>query len=145
DRLDRRLIDESQFRLHNQTLMEQKEKSARRLEEIEVRLSTGEHVEINLAQVQEILHSTSQAWENLQFEEKRELMRLLLEKVAIHHDRVELHLYHLPVESLETRRSGRAYRSSRTSKKDNASHSRLAPPIIARTRPTGFRPSDCRG
>jgi len=109
DRLDRHLIDEGQFRLHNQTLMEQKEKLARRLEEIESRLAEGEHIEVNLTQVQETLRNTPKVWENLQFEERRELLRLLIEKVAVHPDKVELHLYHLPAEPLETRRSGRLY------------------------------------
>jgi site-specific DNA recombinase len=109
DRLDRHVIDDKQFERHNAALLVEKEKLQTRLDELDRKLSDGEHIEVSLAEVQQVLQDVSAAWGSLQFEERREILKLLVEKVAVHPDKVELHLYHLPVQELETRRSGRLY------------------------------------
>ena len=118
DRLDRQLIDEAQFRSHNKVLMAERDKLLRRLKELQTKLGEGERLEISLSEVEQMLKDAAQAWDNLQFEEKREFIRLLIEKVAVHPDGVELHLFHLPPERLEARRSGRLYRQAKAITQD---------------------------
>jgi len=108
-RLDKRIIDDNQFERHNAALLAEKEKLQAKQGELELKLSAGERLEVSLDEVQKALQDMSGAWDRLEFEEKREILRLLVEKVAVHPDRVVLHLYHLPAQGLETRRSGRLY------------------------------------
>lgn len=109
DRLDRRMIDEAQFRQHNSRLMAQREKLVGRLEELESRAGKGTGPEVSFSQVKETLKNTAAVWDSLQFEERREILRLLVDKVAIHPDRADLHLFHLPTITLNARRTGRQY------------------------------------
>jgi len=109
ERLDKRMIDEDQFRRHNTTLLAEKHKLETRLSEIDAKLSEGRRLAVSLTEIQEVLKDVPAVWETLQFEEKREIVRLLVEKVAVHPDKVELHFYHLPVQELQTRRSRRSY------------------------------------
>lgn len=109
NRLDRRIIDDKQFERHNSGLLSEKAKLQNRLEELDQKLSEGERIEVSLAEVQHVLQDVSAAWGSLQFEERREVLRMIVEKVAVHPDKVELHVYHLPVQELQTRRSGRLY------------------------------------
>lgn len=109
DRLDRKVIDDQQFERRNRDLLAEKEKLQARLGELEQKLAVGERLEVSLTEVQNVLQDLPTAWDSLEFEEKQAVLNLLVEKVAVHQDKVELHLYHLPVEPLETRRSGRLY------------------------------------
>ena len=110
DQLDRRLIDEAQFRQQNSWLIAEREKLVRRLEELETKAGEGPRLDVSFSQVKEILRNTATAWDNLQFEEKREILRLLVEKISVYPDRVDLHIHHLPPRTLQTRRAGRLYR-----------------------------------
>ncbi len=109
ERLDRHMIDEGQFQRHNTVLLEERQKLKARLAEVNLKLSEGERLEVSLAQVQEALRDVPAVWDSLEFEEKREIVKLLVERVEVHPDHVELHFHHLPVQELKTRRSGRQY------------------------------------
>ena len=108
--LDDGAIDEAQFRLRNQALLKDKGAAAKRLEEIETLLSAEERLEIDLDEVDTVWRDLAIAWEHLEFEQKREVLRLLIEKVSVYPDHVELQPFHLPARTLDTRRSGRVYR-----------------------------------
>ncbi|HEY3414315.1 MAG TPA: recombinase family protein [Armatimonadota bacterium] len=107
--LDDGAIDESQFRLRNAALLKDKVKASKRFEEIEAALGAEERLEIDLAEVDAVWRDLPVAWEHLEFEQKREILRLLIEKVLVYPDRVELQPYHLPPRRLETRRSRREF------------------------------------
>lgn len=82
DRLDRHVIDDKQFERHNSALLVEKAKLQDRLEELDQKLSEGERVEVSLAEVQQVLQDVSAAWESLQFEERREILRMLVSRNA---------------------------------------------------------------
>lgn len=86
-----------QFREYNGRLTEKQEKLRGRLEEIERTLGEQSSVEGELARVKDTLRDFPSVWENLEDEEKRELLRLLVERVTVkgkgRKKRVELKLY----------------------------------------------------
>lgn len=118
DRLDRRIIDEAQFENHNTALLAEREKLISRLAELEVRAQAGERIEVSLSQVQEMLGSTAKVWETLQFEERREVLHLLVDRVLVHPDSVVLHMFHLPVQVLTPERAGIRYKNRKTAAPD---------------------------
>lgn len=86
-----------QFREYNGRLTEKQEKLRGRLEEIERTLGEQSSVEDGLARVKDTLRDFPSVWENLEDEEKRELLRLLVERVTVkgkgRKKRVELKLH----------------------------------------------------
>jgi site-specific DNA recombinase len=87
----------AQFREYNSGLTEKQEKLRERLEEIEQTLAGQSSVEDELARVKDALRDFPRVWENLEDEEKRELLRLLVERVTVRgkgrKKQVELRLY----------------------------------------------------
>jgi site-specific DNA recombinase len=113
-RLDEGIIDEAQFKAWNETLRAEKARDAGRLREVEEKLGADQHLDVTVAELERVWEDLPQVWENLEFEERRELLRLLVEKVSIFPDHVDLQPHHLPLRTLETRRSGRVYRRKAT-------------------------------
>lgn len=110
DRLDRRIIDEAQFQNHNSVLLAEREKLTQRLTELQAKAREGEQIEVSLSHVQEMLGSTARVWKTLQFEERREVLQLLVDRVLVYPDHVTLHLFHLPAQEIIAERAGIRYR-----------------------------------
>ena len=108
-RLDEGIVDESQFRSHNQGLLEEKRKLSERLATVQTELAAETFVEVSLSEIEAVWQDLPNVWEHLEFEERREMLRILIEKISVYPDRVEMHPFHLPVRPLVTRRSGRLY------------------------------------
>jgi predicted nuclease with TOPRIM domain len=106
DRLDRRIIDESQFRNHNTLLMAEREKLSRSLGELQTKTAAKDADSVTLAQIENVLANMLTAWDNLQFEEKKEFLRLLIKRIAVFRDRVEVQFFHLPTRVVHARRAG---------------------------------------
>lgn len=96
DRLDKRLMTEKQFALQNQRLMERESALRRELEEIDSSLAANESVEVSLEAARDALKRFSQVWESLEIQEKRELLRNLVERLEVHEDKLVLKLVFLP-------------------------------------------------
>jgi len=114
DRLDRRLIDEAQFRNHNALLMAEREKLSRRLKDLQAKTAAKDADSVTLAQIENVLANMLTMWDNLQFEEKKEFLRLLIERIAVFRDRVEIQFFHLPTRVVHARRAGRTYNGRTT-------------------------------
>ncbi|MHB9038929.1 MAG: recombinase family protein, partial [Armatimonadota bacterium] len=86
DRLDRGLIDEDQFAQQNRRLMQRKHELQDELVQIDSQLAECENVEISFEAARKALQEFPQVWDILEIEEKRELVRLLVEKLEVHKD-----------------------------------------------------------
>ena len=100
DRLDRGLIDEEQFRQQNSRLLDRKKILTSELEDIDRRLAECENAEVSFAAAREALSRFNQVWDSLEIEERRELVRLLVENMKVYSDRVDLKLLFAPEESI---------------------------------------------
>jgi len=86
DRLDRALIDEEQFTQQNRRLMQHKRNLQDELAQIELQLSECENVEVSFEAARKALQGFPRMWDALEIEERRELVRLLVEKLEVHRD-----------------------------------------------------------
>src|SRR5262245_62304478 len=77
DRLDAGRIDEEQFAVQNQRLLERKREPQNRLATLASELEEEQTLEVTLAEVQRALGSFPAVWETLTLEERRETLRLL--------------------------------------------------------------------
>lgn len=109
DRLDSGKIDEEQFALQNQRLRERKAELQKRLAEIEQQLGEEEALEVTLAEVRKMLTDFPTVWEALELEERREVLRLLIEHLKVYSTHAELKILFLtPITvPLATRRGRR--------------------------------------
>lgn len=108
-RLDEGIIDEGQFIKHNQAMLVDKTKTVERLGTIQTELSAENHLEVSMAEIESVWTNLPNVWDHLEFEEKQAMIRVLVDRVNVYPDRVELQPFHLPARRLETRRSGRLY------------------------------------
>jgi site-specific DNA recombinase len=92
DRLDSGKIDEEQFVEQNKRLLTQKQVAQQRLSVLESELCEQEAVEVTLAEVRKVLSEFPKVWEALEFEEKRETLRLLIEHLKVYKTHLELKL-----------------------------------------------------
>lgn len=83
DRLDNRLIDEEQFIHQNSRLLKRKQELQRELQQIERELSQCENAEVSFESACSALKEFPKVWDHLEIEEKRELVRLLIEKLEV--------------------------------------------------------------
>jgi hypothetical protein len=93
--LDRGKIDEEQFEAQNKRLLAQKHEVQRRLSTLEIELGELEAVEVTFAEVKRVLIEFPKVWEALEFEEKRETLRLLIERLHVYKTHLELKLLFL--------------------------------------------------
>jgi site-specific DNA recombinase len=99
DRLDAGKIDEEQFEQQNQRLLQKKKDLQKQLVELDEKLVEGETLEVNLAEVKQVLQDFPKVWDVLEHEEKQEMLRLLVEHLKVSKERAELKLLFLdPVE-----------------------------------------------
>jgi site-specific DNA recombinase len=95
DRLDGGRIDEEQFGIQNQRLMERKAALQKRLASLEEELEAEQSLEVSLAEVRTALDSFPDVWETLTLEERREMLRLLIESLKVYKTHAELKLVFL--------------------------------------------------
>jgi site-specific DNA recombinase len=96
DRLDRGSIDEDQFNARNAKLLQTKAEITKRLQQIDVTLAQREELQLNLESAKEALRDFPLVWENLEIQEKRELLRQLLDQLVIYPDRMVMRLLLMP-------------------------------------------------
>jgi site-specific DNA recombinase len=92
ERLDSGKIDERQFEMQNTKLLVHKKQLQERLESIQQEVGDEEQLELSLAAVKSTLKDFPQVWEALEHEERRDVLRLLVESLGIYKDRLELKL-----------------------------------------------------
>jgi len=95
DRLDAGKIDDDQFERQNAKLLERKKVVQGKLSNIEAELSQEENLEVSLAEVQSLLKDFPKMWEELELEERREVLRLLIEELSVNKTQAELKLLFL--------------------------------------------------
>jgi len=89
DGFSKNIMSEKQFNLYSQKIEQEEAEATRRLDEIEKALAGKAGREMWLQQVQEQLENFSLAWDELDNDEKRTVLSLLLEEKRLTVDRVE--------------------------------------------------------
>ena len=97
DRLDAGLIDESQFKERNAKLLKQKTELTERLRALDIQLARNEEVEINMEAARQVLSSFDQVWKSLDIQERREMLRHLLDSLVVYPDRMEMKVVFTPL------------------------------------------------
>jgi len=98
DRLDDGKIDEEQFALQNRRLLDRKQELQNRLKTINAELEEDETIDVSFAEIKQALKDFPVLWTNLEAEEQREVLRLLVEYLRVYRTHVELKLlFHEPV------------------------------------------------
>jgi len=92
DRLDSGKIDELQFEMQNVKLLGRRKQIQEQLQAIQLEVGDEERLELSLAEVKKTLQDFPQVWDALEHEERREVLRLLVESLHIFKDRAELKL-----------------------------------------------------
>jgi len=107
DRLDAGKIDEDQFERQNVKLLERKNAVQERLSIVDAELAQEESLEVSLAEVQSVLKDFPKMWQELELEERREVLRLLIEELKVNKTYAELKLLFLEpvIISLDASRS----------------------------------------
>jgi site-specific DNA recombinase len=101
DRLDAGRIDEDQFDRQNARLLKRKNEVQVRLAELQAEIDHEENLEVSLAEVKKTLLDFPKVWDALEPEERREVLRSLVEELKVFKDRAELKLLFLdPIEVL---------------------------------------------
>jgi site-specific DNA recombinase len=95
DRLDSGKIDEEQFEQQNSRLLVQKAQLQERLSALQSDLGQTEHIELTLSEVRKVLQEFPTVWEALEHEERREMLRLLIEELRVYKTHIELKLLFL--------------------------------------------------
>jgi site-specific DNA recombinase len=101
--LDSGAISEHQFRERNSTLVEQQAALQRRLTELEAREAESEGVEVELEAVKRMLKDFDTTWAHLTLDERREMLRALVEELNVWKDRAELKLVLMPPVEIDLR------------------------------------------
>lgn len=96
DRLDRGTIDEDQFNARNAKLLQTKAEITQRIQEIDVTLAQREELQLNLESAKQALRDFPLVWGNLEIQEKRELLRHLLDQLIIYPDHMVMRLMLIP-------------------------------------------------
>ena len=113
DRLDSGKIDEEQFEQQNSRLLTQKAQLQERLSALQSELGQTEHIELTLTEVRKVLQEFPTVWEALEHEERREMLRLLIEELRVYRTHIELKLLFLDLVEVsfgtaKTKRTGKA-------------------------------------
>ncbi len=96
ERLDAGQIDEEQFCSRNAALLKEKAELQARLAELDARAAEHEGVEVGMEEVRGMLRDFDTVWEHMAVEERREVLRSLIEDLRVWKDRAELKLLFLP-------------------------------------------------
>ncbi|MHB1134521.1 MAG: recombinase family protein [Chloroflexota bacterium] len=92
DRLDRGLVDEEQFRQQNARLLERKRGVQERVRVLDESLARQERVHVEYETVRSALADFPRLWDAATLEEQQELVRLLVEKMAVTPDELQIKL-----------------------------------------------------
>ena len=103
ERLDAGKIDEEQFTERNAALLKQKAELQERLAGLGARLAEQEGVEVSLEEVRAMLQDFGTTWDHLTVDEQREMLRALVEELAIWPDRAHLRLVLMPPVEIDLR------------------------------------------
>ncbi len=96
DRLDGGSIDEEQFDMQNRRLLHRKHEVSKRLSELQSTITQYPSLEVTLTEVKQALSDFSKVWAALEPEEKREMLRLLIEDLRLYKDRICIKVLFLP-------------------------------------------------
>ena len=96
DRLDAGAIDEVQFRERNAKLLREKTQMTGRLHEIDLRLAESENLEVSIEAVKQALSIFKGVWDNLEIQERREMLRHLVERLVVYSDHFEMQVILTP-------------------------------------------------
>jgi len=99
-RLDRGIIDEEQFQRHNEALLKRKASLRDRLETIQQELAGRDRLEADLAEVKELLQDFDALWAQGTLEERKELVRALVEDLRVTKEKAVIKLRFLPAAEL---------------------------------------------
>ena len=100
DRLDQGLIDEHQFAQRNQDLMQRKQLVSDRLDELERSLARRDKVAIELDQLKAALADFANLWQQGTLDERKEVVRRLVETLEITRDTVTIKIKFMAKETL---------------------------------------------
>lgn len=89
DRLDAGKIDEQQFEQQNRRLLERKKTIQEQLTKLEQELGEEEALELSVKEVCQALRQFLAVWETLEHEERREVLRLVIEGLHVSKTPVE--------------------------------------------------------
>lgn len=101
DRLARGVIDEDQFARLNGAHLEAKRRQRERLAEIDAVAAEEENLEVTVAEVEQVLADFGRTWEGLSGDERREVLRSLVEYLKVYPDHAELKLIFRPATRLD--------------------------------------------
>jgi hypothetical protein len=96
ERLTRGAIDEEQFERLNRAHLEEKRRLRQRLEAIETELESAGDVELTIGEVERSLEQFGEMWESLTVDERRELVRSLVESLTITPEGLKVKLVFMP-------------------------------------------------
>ena len=96
ERLTREAIDEEQFERLNRAHLEEKRQLRKRLEAIEAELESAGDVELTIGEVERSLEQFGGMWESLTADERRELVRSLVESLTITPEGLSVKLVFMP-------------------------------------------------
>ena len=113
-RLDAGRIDEEQFDQHNQRLLVRKQGLRKTLAEIDGRVGEAEAIRYTLAEVSRVLVDFPQVWQASTQDERREMLRLMVEDLRVHPQHAELKLVLLDPVRLELPRGRRVQAAAAT-------------------------------
>jgi site-specific DNA recombinase len=110
DRLDAGRIDEEQFTVQNQRLLERKVELQEQLAALETEVEAEQGLEVTLGEVRKALADFPTIWEALTLEERREMLRLLIEELKVSPKQAELKILflepvQLPIDFRQTKRA----------------------------------------
>ncbi|MDR3708836.1 MAG: hypothetical protein P4L33_11070 [Capsulimonadaceae bacterium] len=71
-------------------MLERKAELTKRLEAIEAELGKVDMIEVTLAEVKNVLRDLAKVWDTLSLEERREVIRLLVEELRVDRKHVEI-------------------------------------------------------
>jgi len=106
DRLDSGLIDEKQFGQRNAQLVERRDHVQMRVGQIEKELAEKEALEVTVAEVQRVLADFDALWEAMTFEERRDMLRNVIEYLKVGKGHVKLKVLFLPERKINTPKGG---------------------------------------
>jgi site-specific DNA recombinase len=96
DRLDKKTITEDQFASQNKRLVDRESRLKNELTEIDLRLAENEIVDVSLEVAQQALKQFPQVWDTLEIQERRELLRNLIGRLAVYADKAVIKLVFMP-------------------------------------------------
>lgn len=96
DRLDKGAISEQQFAAQNKRLLMKESELRKELEYIDLTLAQSENAKVSFEAAREALRQFPIIWDDLEIQERRELLRNLIDRLEVHSDAVVMKMVFLP-------------------------------------------------